>query len=241
MPTYLYVAVAAQKKIVQFELDVQSGTLCRIRDVLLEGEPGPLAVAPDQRHLYAGLRSTCQVTSLALDPASGKLSPLATISLHSDPCYMSTDRTGRYLLSSYYKAGGIAVHPIDADGVVRSPPIEQRTTYPKAHCIQTDRSNRFAFVPHVMDANRILQYCFEERTGHLLPNDPPEVIAASGDGPRHFCLHPTRDWVYVSNEQGCSVTVYRLEAASGRLLPFQTLSTLPAAYRGKNSCAQIAI
>ena len=220
---------------------MQSGALRLAREVALVGEPGPLAVSPDQRYLYAGLRSTCQVTSLAIDPSTGELSFLATIDLHSDPCYMSTDRTGRFLLSSYYRAGGIAVHPIDASGVVRGPPVEQRTTHPKAHCIQTDRTNRYVFVPHVMDANRILQFRFQERVGHLIPNEPPAAIAAPGDGPRHFCYHPLQDWVYVCNEQGCSVTAYRLDVATGRLMPFQTVSTLPEAYQGKNSCAQIAI
>ena len=41
--------------------------------------------------------------------------------------------------------------------------------------------------------------------------------------------------------QGCSVTAYRLDASAGTLSAAQTVSTLPAGYSGKSSCAQIRI
>ena len=62
---------------------------------------------------------------------------------------MSTDRKGRYLLSAYYQAGHVGVHPISADGAVADPPVEWLATDLGAHAIQTDPSNKFAFVPHI--------------------------------------------------------------------------------------------
>jgi 6-phosphogluconolactonase len=112
---------------------------------------------------------------------------------------------------------------------------------PKAHCIQTDRSNRYVHVPHAGESNRILQFRFDADTGCLTPNDPPMVVPKGLQGPRHFCHHPALDVVYVVNEQGCSVTAYRLDPERGTLSPFQTLSTLPADLKGQNTCAQIHI
>ena len=111
--------------------------------------------------------------------------------------------------------------------------------------MQTDRSNNFAFVPHIGGGNGpnyVLQFKFDEGTGRLAPNSPDRVLPPSdAEGPRHFCFHPTRDILYFSNEQGCSVTAYNFDSSTGTLSAFQTLSTLPDGYDGANSCAQIQI
>jgi 6-phosphogluconolactonase len=210
-------------------------------DVPLAGGPSPLAVDPTQRYLYVGLRASHQLATLSIDPKTGGLSPLGAIPLESDPCYISVDRTGRYLLSAYYGAGLVAVHPIGEDGVVRAPPVMWRATMPKAHSILTDRSNRYAYLPHVGESNCILQYLFDADSGRLTPNAVPAVVPAAGQGPRHYCYHPTLDTVYFDNEQGSSVTAYRLDPETGTLTPLQTLSTLPDDYEGQNTCAQIHI
>jgi 6-phosphogluconolactonase len=98
-------------------------------------------------------------------------------------------------------------------------------------------------VPHIAGRgpNEIWQFRFDEQTGHLTPNSPPKVIPEQPVGPRHFCFHPGKDLLYFSNEQGCSVTAYRLDTSAGTLAPLQTVSTLPAGYTGQNTCSQIQI
>jgi 6-phosphogluconolactonase len=110
--------------------------------------------------------------------------------------------------------------------------------------MQTDPSNKYAFVPHIDNRggpNAIFQFKFDPNTGRLTPNSPPRVGQPAGTGPRHFCFHPARDILYFSNEQGSSVTGYNFDPAGGTLSPFQTISTLPAGYRETNSCSQIQI
>ncbi|MDP6453434.1 MAG: beta-propeller fold lactonase family protein, partial [SAR202 cluster bacterium] len=123
-----------------------------------------------------------------------------------------------------------------------TPPVEWLATGTGAHCMQTDPSNRFAFVPHIAGGNGpnlIFQFKFDESTGHITPNIPPTVAQEPEAGPRHYCFNPDMDVVYFSNEQGSSVTAYDLDADNGTLTAFQTLSTLPDGYEGRNSCAQI--
>jgi 6-phosphogluconolactonase len=60
-------------------------------------------------------------------------------------------------------------------------------------------------------------------------------------GPRHFCFHPSQDVVYFSDEQGCSVTGYRLDPVAGTLSAFQTIATLPDGYTGRNTCSQMQL
>jgi 6-phosphogluconolactonase len=60
-------------------------------------------------------------------------------------------------------------------------------------------------------------------------------------GPRHFCFHPSLDVLYFSNEQGCSVSGYRLDPATGTLSLFQTVPTIPADFTERNTCSQIQV
>jgi 6-phosphogluconolactonase len=87
----------------------------------------------------------------------------------------------------------------------------------------------------------IFQLKFDENTGQLTPNSPLRVELKERLGHRHYCFHPTKNIVYFSDEQGCSVTGYRLDTSVGTLSPFQTITTLPAGYTGRNTCSQIQI
>ena len=94
-----------------------------------------------------------------------------------------------------------------------------------AHAIRTDNTNRFVFVPHIAGngPNAIFQYRFDAHTGHLTPNSLAQVSPERLDGPRHYCFHPSKDLVYFSNEQGCSVTAYALDPTTGLLTALQTV------------------
>jgi 6-phosphogluconolactonase len=145
------------------------------------------------------------------------------------------------------------VHPLGADGAVGAPAPDWVATANGAHAIATDPSNRFAFVPHIArlndnvleppkenpGPNMILQFRFDADSGRLTANSPFRVEPTERLGPRHYCFHPTLDLVYFSNEQGCSVTAYRLDRANGALSAAQTITTLPAGYSARNTCSQI--
>ena len=158
-----YVALAGDEKISTLALDSRTGVFVVVREIKLSGGPGPLALSPDGRRLYAAIRSTNEMSSFEVDPANGQINHLGTIDLHSDPCSISTDRAGRFLLSAYYEAGGIAVHAIDETGAILPDPVMRRQTMHKAHCVQVDVTNRFTFLPHVGESNTIFQFC-------LIPN-----------------------------------------------------------------------
>ncbi|MFC2052459.1 lactonase family protein [Chloroflexota bacterium] len=244
MPYCVYVSISGEDRLSIFTVDSETGRLESRGNVAVPGRPAPLAIDPGQRFLYVGQRGACEISSYQIDWSTGGLSLIGTASLEADPCYLATDRKGRFLLSAYFGAGKVAVHPIGDDGAVGTPSVEWLDTGRGVHSIQTDPSNRFAFVPHVAApncSNVILQFKFNEATGRLTPNLPHRVILEEGAGPRHFCFHPSLDVLYFSNEQGCSVTAYQFDSSVGTLGAFQTVSTLPDNYEGKNMCAQIAI
>jgi 6-phosphogluconolactonase len=240
MRNHLYVALSGEDKVLLFDQDPASGELANRRETGMAGGPGPLATDPARRFLYVGLRGSATLAAYAIDAETGGLEPLNQATLDADPCYLATDRRGRFLFAAYYGAGKVTVHALSEDGTIGEQTCTV-TTAGHAHCIQADRSNRFVFVPHTCPANTIYQFRFDGSTGMLSANDPAQVMAGTGEGPRHFLFHPTKDWVYVSNEDNSSAGAYTFDPEEGTLSAFQALSTLPESFTGKNTCAQIHI
>jgi 6-phosphogluconolactonase len=255
MPYYMYISLQDDDKILMLTMDAETGHLTSHGEVPVAGGPSLLTISPDQKVLYVGHRNVPKISSFRLDTDTGRLTQSGTVSPEASPTYLSTDREGRFLLSAYYQGAHVAVHPLGADGAVGGPPIEWLETAMGAHAIQTDPSNKFAFVPHIArfndnvlepvretyGPNAIFQFRFDDNTGHLTPNTPARVEPEARLGPRHFCFHPTQNIVYFSDEQGCSVTGYRLDTSAGTLSALQTITTLPAGYDGRNTCSQIQI
>ncbi len=255
MPYYMYVALQDDNKVSVFTMDAENGKLTPKVDVPVPGGPSLLAISPNRKVLYIGHRAVPEISSHLIDHNTGGITKNGTVSPDDPAAFLATDRSGKYLLSSHYQGGHAAVHPIGDGGAVGGPPIEWLATDAGAHAMQTDPSNKFAFVPHiarlndnvlepVKDApgpNVIFQFRFDENTGRLTPNAAPRVEQEDLIGPRHYCFHPTMDILYFSDEQGCSVTGYRLDTSTGTLSPFQTITTLPDGYTGRNTCSQIQI
>jgi 6-phosphogluconolactonase len=250
MPNSLYVCLQDENKIVAFTMDADTGQLTPRTEVPAAGGPSVLAISPDRRVLYAGHRDVPAISSFRID---GGLTLLGTVAPPHAPTFLAPDRTGAYLLSAYYQGGFAAVHRIAADGSVVSEPLDWLATAIGAHAMQTDPSNRFAFVPHIArlndnvlepqrdnpGPNMIAQFRFDADSGRLTGNSPFRVEPAERLGPRHFCFHPSLNLVFFSNEQGCGVTSYRLDSTAGTLSAEQTVSSLPDGCTTRNTCSQI--
>jgi 6-phosphogluconolactonase len=236
----MYVSVGGENRIAIYAFDSASGDLSPSSEFAAGGAPGALCVDPKQQFLYAAIRTSDSVATLAIDPQSGKLTERGRTSVVSNPVYLATDKQGKYLLTSYYAAHKAAVYPIGGDGVVQSTATVVLDTDKNPHSINVDRQNRFVFVPNT-GADKVLQFRFDATSGKLTPNTPPEVFLGERTGPRHFFFHPSKPWVYFVNEIGSSVTATRLDPEKGTLEPFQTISTLPSDFSGNNTCAHIEI
>jgi 6-phosphogluconolactonase (cycloisomerase 2 family) len=253
MPYALYVCLQDDDKIATFAIDAETGRPTPQTEMVATGGPSVMASSPDARTLYVGHRTRPAISSFRIDRSTGGLALLGTVSQEHAPTFLAPDRTGRYLLCAYYQGGGAALHPLGEDGAASAPSLGWLATAIGAHAIATDPSNRFAFVPHIArlndnvleppkenpGPNMILQFRFDAQTGRLTANSPFRVEPTERLGPRHYCFHPTLDLIYFSNEQGCSVTAYRLNNATGTLSAVQTVTTLPDGYTARNTCSQI--
>jgi 6-phosphogluconolactonase len=253
MPYALYVGLQDEDKISVFALDADTGELTKRAEVPSSGGPAVMAISPDRRMLYVGHRTQPAISSFRIGRGTGELTLAGTVSQAHAPTFLALDRAGKYLLCAYYQGGGAAVFHLGADGTVGAPSLDWLATATGAHAIATDPTNRFAFVPHIARLNDnvleppknnpgpnvIMQFRFDAQNGRLTPNTPLQVEQPGLLGPRHYCFHPGGDVVYFSNEQGCSVTAYRLDRTTGTLGTAQTVSTLPQGYTARNTCSQI--
>ena len=240
---HMYVAQQDDDRISIFTLNPSTGLLSWQEDIEITGGPAPLAIDPRKQFLYVGRRGSQEIATYRINQDTGGLSFVGAVPLQGEPVYVATDRTGRFILSAYYYQSTASVHAIDDRGVATFPPVEWRYTAHGAHAMLTDRSNRFAYVPHIANRgpNAIFQFRFDEQSGTLTPTVPAIHSPSEYLGPRALAFHPALDIVYFSDEQGSSVTTYTIDSSTGALTPVQTIPTLPSDYRDPNTCSQIQI
>src|SRR3984957_1968461 len=216
--------------------------------------PSFVAPSPNGKFLYAVNEvgkyqgpNSGGVSAFAIDGATGKLTFLNEVpSRGADPCYITVDKTGKFVLVANYTGGSVIVYPILEDGRLGEAsafvqhighgPNAERQEGPHAHSIDLSPDNRFAFVDD-LGLDEVLVYKFDNSKGSLTPNDPPFAKVAGGAGPRHFVLRPDGKFAYVIAEMGHTVTVFSNDAASGKLQVLQTVPTLPEDFQGRNDDA----
>src|SRR5690606_5880287 len=107
-----------------FHVDRATGAMTPAGEYVLGTSPSCLALNADGTRLYSanetdrvGADKHGTVSAFAIDPASGELSLLNTVtSGGAGPTYVSVHPAGRHLLVANYFGGSVAVLPIDAEG-----------------------------------------------------------------------------------------------------------------------------
>ena len=226
--TFVYISNGEDGNIAVMQLSPDTGDLKMIEKVPAGPNVKHMALSPDHRFLYASIRSEpFSVITYLINSETGNLTQLSKESLPDNMVYISVDQTGRYLLSASYTNAKIAVNPISLNGSVQSEPVEVISTGPNPHSILVDRSNQFAYVPHLGN-DQIKQFLFDESTGVLTPNDPAVVYTKDGSGPRHFDFSPNNMYVYVSTETDGMVYSYKVDNKTGILTEIQKISVKPS-------------
>lgn len=242
------------KGIYAYEFDAETGKLSPKGLAAETPNPSWLISHPNGKWLYAANESGKQstISAFSVDGKSAKLTLLNQLSAQGeDPCYLSFDKSGKYLFVANYTSGNVVTFPILPDGKLGAPtsvikdagtlgPNKERQDGPHAHWVQVSPDNRFLFVADLgLDA--ILSYRFNASKGTLFPNDPPFAKLASGAGPRHAVFSFNERFVFVVSELNSTVTTFSYDRRKGSLTEPQTISTLPKNFPGRNDAAEIAL
>lgn len=253
------------KGIYAYRYNAETGKLQSLGLAAATENPSFLAVDEKNEHLYAVNetgnyegKSTGGVTAFSINRKTTKLAQLNQVaSGGADPCYISLDRSGEYLLVANYTGGTVAVLPILADGHLGDAssvlpdegslgPDKERQEKPHAHWIQATARNRFVYVSD-LGLDRVLIYKFDASKGTLRRGEPSaagkdffSAKLAPGTGPRHVAFSSNGNLMYVLGELDATVTVFANDNKE-TYRPIQKISSLPANFSGENTAAEIAM
>jgi 6-phosphogluconolactonase len=261
-----YTTKTDSKGIYSFRLDTTDGKMTSLELAGVAKDPSWVVVHPSGKYLYAAneMGDGSTVSAFSIDRANGKLTLLnSTPALGKDPCHLSFDHTGKFLLVANYTSGNVVVFPIGADGklgehtaavtnVGKTGPDEKRQDGPHAHWVRELWG--MVFVAD-LGLDRILVYKFDSSKGTLgaMPDAgaknvrPQHPIALSpGTGPRHVAISekPDQDFavnMYVLGELDSTVTVFSATKEGTFGGPGQTVRMLPKSFLGRNDAAEIEL
>ena len=234
--TVVYVSCAQSREIQVFSLADDSGEVSLRQRVPVAGAPNPLRLCPEQRVLYAGMRSHDAVAAFAIDPLSGALTLLGSAPSPGGPTYVSCDHSRRLVFCASYGGNLLAVFPLAAQGTPLAT-SQVENDLPRAHAALIDASNRWLLVP-LVGVDAIRSYRLGDN-GRITPNDPAMTPVRTGSGPRHLVFSPDNRHVHCLNELDGSIDAFAFDAAAGTLALKQSLSMLPHGYTGKPWAAEL--
>jgi 6-phosphogluconolactonase len=245
---------SGSKGIYSFRFDSKTGTLAPLGLAAASVNPVHLWAHPNGKFLYAanwetGDKATGDtVSAFAIDHKTGTLNLLNRVSAHGDRAnQVVLDPSGRVAVTVTYNSGTVTAYGVEADGKLTEgfytdrhagAPLSPRQPGPRAHGIVFSKDSRFVYVAE-LGLDRVYSYHLDTAKRTMTPFDPPYVSLKGGSGPRRLQLHPNGRFLYVNHETDSAVSVF--EVQGGSLKAIQTLSTLPADYKGNNSTAEIQI
>ncbi|HYH16494.1 MAG TPA: lactonase family protein [Flavisolibacter sp.] len=224
-----------------------------LRDSVKSSNPSFLAVAPNDRYVYAvnedgSDKGGGKVSAYSFSESGKKLSFInQQPSMGDHPCYITVDRKNRWVVVGNYSSGNLSVLPIAPDGGVGSSVTnmqhqgqsinQNRQKAPHVHATVFSPDNKYLFVPD-LGIDQIVVYGFNAKTGMIKPKKN-HIKVTAGSGPRHLDFHPSGKWAYLAQELSGTVTVFKHE--KGNLVEQQVISMLPADYSGAATSADIHV
>jgi len=223
--------------------------------------PSFLTVSPDHHFIYAvsehplslgpPLDHASYVSAFAINQTTGKLRLLNALPTGgTSTCYLSMDKTGRFVLLANFGSSSISVLRVNEDGslgqqaaFVRhlghgslSVPVQSS---PHPHTILVSPDNRYVIVSD-LGMDKVLIYHFDDKTGMLSPLEPAFAQVEAGGGPRRFIFDREGQFGYQLNEMGSTLISYAWDSARGSLTQFQEISIAQPALRNAGAELQIS-
>jgi 6-phosphogluconolactonase len=263
-------AVGHGQGIYLFEMDPATGAL-RQRDVFpSDANPSWLAFDPSRKYLYSANEisnyqgaASGSVSAYSIDRTTGRLTLLNTVSSEgAGPAHLSVHPSGKYVFVANYHGGTVTVLPVHSNGELGTATDTKHDAgtigparaasaphgsfaisghdKPHAHMVQADAAGKFVFASD-LGLDRILIWEFDVDAGKLSPAPQAGVPLPPGDGPRHFTFHPNGRWFYSLQEEASTLVAFDYDAATGKLTPKQTISTLPKGFQGTSFSSEVLI
>jgi 6-phosphogluconolactonase len=214
--------------------------------------PSFLAVHPTLDALYAVSEvagGDRQVVSYRIEDNGSLTETANSESGGNGPCYVSIDKSGKFLFVANYGSGSISVFAIKPDGSLGrvvdqkqhagSSLNARRQQGAHAHCILPDPSGRYVCAVD-LGIDQVVVYGLDHSTGRLSSTGAPLQVTP-GNGPRHMAFHPNGKLAFVIHELTSQLSSCSWDQSAGTLSELNTVSTLPQDFSGNNSTAEVLV
>lgn len=216
---------------------------------LVAAAPQPAHVWINGKYLYAvNWETQGTVSAYRIDRKTGALTFLNKTSSHgAQPNQVVVDPSGRVAVTVNYTSGSLAAYRIEPDGKLGEAfyvdrhigkPLSPKQPGPKQHGIQFSKDNKFIFIAD-LGLDRIYSYHFDAAAPSITPANPPYISTHAGAGPRRIQMSPDGRFLYVDHETDSEIQVFAIDG--GKLTSLQTLPTVPAEAKVRNSTAELEI
>lgn len=224
---FAYISSPNDGLISQYQLDESSGAISLVEQTKAGDKVNPMALSPDGTTLFAAQRvAPFTVLVYSIDAKTGHLQKRSQAPLADSLAYISTDRSGRFLMGASYGGAVLTVQAIDEQQRV-SEKAQVYKTGPFAHSIRSDISDRFVYAGN-LGADKVLQFSQDKKTGALSPIGDGYASTAAKSGPRHIVFSPNGKFLYVVGELSGAVTGYAIDPKSGALTQVSHAEGIPA-------------
>ena len=228
------------KGIYVYRFNSNDGSATEISQVKISN-PSFIAVSPDEQFVYSVEEDAAangmggEISAFSFNKKNGSLSFINRQPTGGDhPCYVSADKTGKWVAAGNYSSGTVSIFPVEANGSLAvattikhegSGLNKSRQASPHVHCTFFSADNKFLFVPD-LGIDKLMIYAFDENTGKLTAAKQPFAQSEPGAGPRHICFDPSNKFAYLIEELSGTVVTYKYK--DGKFKLRQRISTMPA-------------
>jgi 6-phosphogluconolactonase len=245
------------KGIYVVEFNRATGKLTELQTFPDKNSPSFLEVHPNGKFLYAVYREGINkeskfgtVAAFKVDQATGKISKINEQSSEgAGPCHVSVDPGGKFAFVSNYSGGNISVFPIQSDGSLgKASSVVQhkgssvnpnRQKQPHMHSVVPSRKGGYIYASD-LGIDKVMIYKVN-KSGELSPAKIPFVKNTPGSGPRHFTFDPKGNFAFSLEELTSTIASFKVDKASGGLIPLERVNALPEGSNISNTGADIHV
>ncbi|AGC03619.1 6-phosphogluconolactonase [Candidatus Blochmanniella chromaiodes str. 640] len=220
----IYVASPESQQIHVWKLDSIYGLLELIQVIYTHGQAQPIAIHPNKRFLYVGIRPNFGITTYRINQI-GLLADHGTIEIFSSPTHLISDKKGAFLYCTSYRNNTVSVIPISMSGMLLGSPIQIIEGLLGCHSANIDKFKKLLWVPCLKEnAIRL----FNINSFGMLTSYDPSIIKINVDsGPRHMIFCNFDCYAYVINELTSTVNVIKYNNFQKIPSIVQTVSIIP--------------
>jgi 6-phosphogluconolactonase len=221
---YLFVGTytnGKSKGIYVYRFNTTTGTGTEVSTIKSDN-PSYLAIAPDGKHIYSANESgtpDAYVGSYSFDPETGKLFFLNKQSSQGNStCYISEDKSQKWVVVANYGSGSLAALPVNSDGSLA--PASQviqhsgsginknRQAGPHVHSTIFSPDEKYLYAADLGTDKEYIYHFDPNQSAPLTDAKDSFASVTPGSGPRHIAFHPSCPFLYLISDMAGTMDAF---------------------------------